>query len=148
MLAELTAYNVLFTVTTGAALLYGCIAAVQTYIGMYRVEQNLRYAAYRHANLCLFAHIHKQASNAQEIVETGVEGTTAVVKALHKGIADIPFTILEAIPVTRGVTKIVHGTHDSISDLVYGSISLSNKTTGKIIRKGLGTTQKKDESKD
>ena len=65
-------------------------------------------------------------------------------RTIHKGIAAIPFGILEAIPVTRHTTKVVRGTHDLISDAVYGSISIVNKTSGKVIRKGIGKATRKD----
>jgi len=38
-------------------------------------------------------------------VTEGVALGTDVVKAVHLGIASVPFSVLEAIPVTRGVTS-------------------------------------------
>lgn len=101
-------------------------------------ESSLRYVAARQAELVLLAENQQQLLEAQEILEGSIEGTTATVRAIHKGIASIPFGILEAIPVTRDTTKVVRGTHDLISDVVYSGISVANKTSGKAIRKGIG----------
>lgn len=101
-------------------------------------EHALRYTAARQAELVLLAENHQLLLDTQEILEGSIEGTTATVRAIHKGIASIPFGILEAIPVTRDTTKVVRGTHDLISDVVYSGISVANKTSGKAIRKGIG----------
>lgn len=81
-----------------------------------------------------------QLLEAQEKLEDTIGLTTSTVRTIHKGIAAIPFGILEAIPVTRHTTLVVRGTHDLISDAVYGSINIMTKTTGKVIRKGIGTS--------
>lgn len=101
-------------------------------------EDHLRRVAYRQADLVIFAESHQQLLEAQEILESSIHGTTATVRALHLGIASIPFGILEAIPVTRDTTKVVRGTHNLISDVVYSGISVANKAGGNIIRKGIG----------
>lgn len=101
-------------------------------------ERALLYTASRQAELVLLAENHKLLLDTQEILEGSIEGTTATVRAIHKGIASIPFGILETIPVTRDTTRVVRGTHDLISDVVYSSISAANKTSGKAIRKGIG----------
>lgn len=107
-------------------------------------ESCLRYIAGRQAELVLLAENQQQLLEAQEILEGSIDGTTAAVRAIHKGIASIPFGILEAIPVTREPTRVVRGTHDLISDVVYSGISVANKTSGKVIRKGIGDVR--DES--
>ena len=104
----------------------------------HQAERNLRYIAARQAELVLLAENHQLLVDTQELLEESIEGTTATVRAIHKGIASIPFGILEAIPVTRDTTRVVRGTHDIISDVVYSSISTANKTSGKVIRKGIG----------
>lgn len=83
-----------------------------------------------------------QLLEAQEKLEDTIDLTTSTVRTIHKGIAAIPFGILEAIPVTRHTTLVVRGTHDFISDLVYSSISIASKTTGIVIRKGIGTSSR------
>ena len=79
----------------------------------------------------------QQLAQAQQISETAVAGGTEVVRAVHRGIAAIPFTILEAIPVTRDTTRVVRKTHDLISDAVYGSIRAVNRGVGVQLRRGL-----------
>lgn len=101
-------------------------------------ETSLRYTAYRQADLVLFAEGHQQLLEAQEFLESSIHGTTATVRAIHLGIAAIPFGILEAIPVTRDTTKVVRGTHNLISDAVYSSISVANRAGGVLARKGIG----------
>lgn len=101
-------------------------------------ETSLRYTAYRQADLVIFAEGHQQILEAQEMLESTIHGTTATVRAIHLGIAAIPFGILEAIPVTRNTTKVVRGTHNLISDAVYSSISVANRASGVAIRKGIG----------
>lgn len=101
-------------------------------------ETSLRYTAYRQADLVIFAEGHQQLLEAQELLESSIHGTTATVRAIHLGIAAIPFGILEAIPVTRDTTKVVRGTHNLISDAVYSSISVANRAGGVLTRKGIG----------
>lgn len=75
----------------------------------------------------LAAQIKAQFAAGQALAENVVEGGTSTVRAVHKGIAGIPFGILESIPVTRDTTRIVRKIHDAISDGVYGGISATNK---------------------
>lgn len=79
----------------------------------------------------------RQIADAQRITETVVSGGTRTVRAIHRGIAAIPFGILEAIPATRDVTRIVRTSHDLISDAVYGSIQAVNRGVGHGLRAGL-----------
>ena len=75
------------------------------------------------------------ADDVQKIAEVSVEGGTRTVQLVHHGIAAIPFGILEAIPPTRPVTKIVHVAHDLIANSVYGTISLANRGLGRLWRR-------------
>jgi hypothetical protein len=109
-----------------------------------RCESHLLHVSNHQAELVLFIENQRQLLEAQEILEDTIDITTATVRSIHKGIAAIPFSILEAIPVTRDTTRVVRGTHDLISDVVYSSISFANKTSGKVIRKGIGKVISKD----
>ena len=80
----------------------------------------------------------------QRVTEQGVELGASTVRSVHRGIASIPFGILEAIPVTRHPTRIVRGLHDQISDVVYDSISGGNKLLGGALRLGLKQAVKND----
>lgn len=68
----------------------------------------------------------KSFSDGREVIVQRTETTaaamefgTTVAKFGHHAIAAIPFTILEAIPVTRYPTIAVHRTHDVIADGAY-----------------------------
>lgn len=79
----------------------------------------------------------------QQITESSVAGGTQAVRAVHKGIAAIPFSILEAIPVTRDTTRVVRAVHDLTSDRVYAAISTVNRLLGETSRHAIGDAAKK-----
>lgn len=79
----------------------------------------------------------QQLADAQRLSETVVAGGTQAVRAIHQGIAAIPFGILEAIPVTRDTTRVVRATHDLIAGAVYGGIGAVNRGIGAGLRAGL-----------
>jgi len=106
-------------------------------------ESHLLHVSSHQAELVLLVDNQWQLFEAQEKLEDTIDIATATVRTIHKGIAAIPFGILEAIPATRHTTKVVRGTHDLISDVVYSSISIANKTSGKVIRKGIGKANNK-----
>lgn len=86
---------------------------------------------------CKQAEALQRIAQAQTLAETVVHGGTATVRAVHKGIASIPFGILEAIPATSLQTKAVRKTHDAIADGVYGAISGVNRLIGEAARKAI-----------
>lgn len=67
---------------------------------------------------------------AQRLTETTIDAGADVARAVHQGIAAIPFGVLEAVPVARDVSRVVRRTHDLIADAVYGSIKGVNKAVG------------------
>lgn len=83
--------------------------------------------------------MQSRVAGAQQLAETVIDTGTATVRAVHLGIARIPFGILESIPVTRDATRIVRQTHDIISDAVYGTIRGVNKAAGQVTRTVIGT---------
>jgi hypothetical protein len=111
-------------------------------------ESHLLHVSSQQAELLLLIKNQSQLFEAQERLEDTIDTAASVVRTLHKGIAAIPFGILEAIPITRHTTKVVRGTHDLISDVVYSSISIANKTSGKVVRKGIGKVTHKGSDKD
>lgn len=92
----------------------------------------------------LVAAIRAQISAGQTIAEDVVAGGTSTVRAVHKGIASIPFGILESIPVTRDTTRVVRLIHDAISDGVYGGISATNRVLHQVARGAVKTGIKSD----
>ena len=81
--------------------------------------------------------IERQLAEAQRLTEAVVSGGTRTVRAIHRGIAAIPFGILEAIPATRDATRVVRLSHDLIADAVYGGIAVVNRGVGHGLRAGL-----------
>ncbi|MES2885275.1 MAG: hypothetical protein V4709_10750 [Pseudomonadota bacterium] len=75
--------------------------------------------------------------DSSQLAEHAIATGTAVVKEVHKGIADIPFSVLEAIPATAKSAKLLRGLHDSISDGVYGALGNLNKAVGRELRKSV-----------
>jgi hypothetical protein len=80
----------------------------------------------------------------QQAAELGVDIGAKTVRAVHMGIAAIPFGILDAIPVTRHPSRLVRTVHDEISGVVYDSISGGNRLIGSALRLGLGQRRKPD----
>lgn len=79
----------------------------------------------------------RQLIEAQRLTESVVSGGAMTVRAVHRGIAAIPFGILEAIPATRDAARVVRASHDLISDAVYGGIGALNRGVGHGLRAGL-----------
>lgn len=80
---------------------------------------------------------------AQQTTEHLLETGQAVVREVHKGIAAIPFDILEAIPGAGPPTRLLRGVHDRVTDSVYGALSGMNRAVGRELRKGLGGAAQK-----
>jgi len=76
----------------------------------------------------------RRVAALQLVAEHAVEGGTRATQLVHYGIASIPFGILEALPPTRAVTRVVRVTHNVIADSVYGAISAVNRGLGKLLR--------------
>lgn len=112
------------------------LAALQ--LGMRRVAAALLEGSRAEAQL-------ETLRQVQRVAEQSVELGTTTVRNVHRGIASIPFGILEAIPVTRHPTRIVRGLHDQISDVVYDSISGGNKLIGSALRLGLKQSARNDD---
>ena len=68
-------------------------------------------------------------------------GGTRAARALHQGIASIPFDILETIPATRDTTRVVRRIHDFTADNVYAAISAVNRLAAESGRERLRTTR-------
>jgi len=53
-----------------------------------------------------------------------LDASSRAVRETHRAIADIPFSILESIPATRGGARQLRRIHDLASDGIYTGISL------------------------
>ena len=107
-------------------------------------EQLARTAAVR-AEAQLMREANQRLAQWQDVTETSIDSGTAAVRAIHRGIAAIPFDILEAIPATRDTTRLVRGVHDFTSDNVYAAISLVNRLAGQRGRRILNRGQRRDD---
>lgn len=75
---------------------------------------------------------------AQRFTEGAVDETSRTVEDIHRGIASVPFEVLDRIPATRDTARIVREVHDLTSGTVYGSIRGINRLLGSGLRSGLG----------
>lgn len=126
-----------------ASLLVVC-ASLGLGFGFVRVRRALREA--RDAQFCgevmqaegeRLLRVEQQLAQAQRLSESAVALGAGVVRGVHRGIAAIPFGVLESIPATRDTTRLVRKTHDLIADAVYGSIGAVNRGVGAKLREGL-----------
>lgn len=85
---------------------------------------------------------------AQTLAETVVDGGTATVRAVHMGIASIPFGILEAIPSTSLSAKTARKTHDAIAERVYDTISGVNRLIGHAARSAIKPAEPQTKPQD
>ena len=107
-------------------------------------EQLARTAAVR-AEAQLMREANQRLAQWQDVTETSIDSGTAAVRAIHRGIAAIPFDILEAIPATRDTGRVLRGVHDFTSDNVYSAISLVNRLAGQRGRRILNRGQSRDD---
>lgn len=75
----------------------------------------------------------------QKFTEATIGGSTQAVRSVHFGVAAIPFSILEAIPVTRDTTRLVRGVHNLTANAVYGAIGAVNQWVGLALRAANGS---------
>lgn len=94
------------------------------------VAKQLTRTAEVHAEAGRMKQANDRLAEWQEVTEASISGGTQAVRAVHKGIAAIPFSILESIPATRDTARIVRGIHDFTSDNVYAAISTVNRLAG------------------
>lgn len=83
--------------------------------------------------------IQRRLAEAQRLAETVVDSGTAAVRAVHFGIASVPFDLLEKVPVARDATRVVRQAHNLIADAVYGAIRGANRVLGETTRKAAKT---------
>ncbi len=64
----------------------------------------------------------KRIRGLAALLSDAVEHGTSAVERVHLATAARPFAVLERIPPTAPVARVVHVTHDAIASGVYGSI--------------------------
>lgn len=72
--------------------------------------------------------------NNQQLAEDAIDTGTSLTREIHRGIASIPFSILENIPPTAGTARTVRKIHDSISGDIYAALSNLNRDVGRQLR--------------
>jgi hypothetical protein len=97
------------------------------------LQRALAEGRHQEERLATLENLREAQATAEQVIAAG----GSVVREVHKGIAAIPFDILDSIPSTRGSAKVARGMHDSIADGVYSALSGINKTVGREIRKTL-----------
>lgn len=84
-----------------------------------------------------------------DVLGHGVQHGAEQLKRVHLSVADETFQVLNTIPVTRPVSRIVRACHHGISTLSYASVSLAGRAVvglaGVAPRAG-GAAQTDDES--
>lgn len=88
-----------------------------------RIEERARVLASR-----------ERLEEAQRVAEGAVGFGTESVREVHMAIADIPFGVLEQLPVTRDPARVVRQVHDVTAQGVYDAIGLVNRLSGRGLR--------------
>ena len=91
----------------------------------------------RARELELFSRRRTEVVERTETALAVLDGGTSATQLGHQLIAAIPFAILEAIPVTRPVTKVVHGVHDATADSVYKLLGVAAREASRRMRESL-----------
>lgn len=79
----------------------------------------------------------ERLEQTQRVTEGTVDLVTETVRTTHTVIADIPFTVLDRITVTRKPAAVVRKVHDTTAHGVYDAISFVNRVAGRGIRRGI-----------
>lgn len=114
-----------------------CQQKIDQRLALRQIRRQIQRAEIQRSEQRLYALCVEQLEKTQALLESGIDETTAGVRALHQEIANIPFSVLESIPVTRDTTKVVRGIHDLISNGVYSAISVGNQMAGSASRSGI-----------
>jgi hypothetical protein len=72
----------------------------------------------------------KRLRGALALLTDAVDQGAAAIEKVHLATAERPFTILEAIPPTARVARIVHVAHDTIASGVYATVRATSRLVG------------------
>ncbi len=138
-------------VVLGVLLLMSGPAALFGAYHMRLRRLNLRNAERR---VVAFASELGHARTAQDRLDTlrnqmadSLDASSRAVRDTHRAIADIPFSILESIPVTSAGARKVRRIHDLASDGIYTGIGMLARWQ-KVRRRQSGTSGSAIESND
>lgn len=76
----------------------------------------------------------QRLEEAQRTAEVAIDVGNTSVREMHQAIAGIPFGVLEQVPVTRDVSRVVREVHDTAAKGVYDAIERVNKLAGRGLR--------------
>ncbi|WP_293369112.1 hypothetical protein [Nevskia sp.] len=107
------------------------------------LERALADGRHQAERLATLEKLREAQATAEQVIAAG----GSVVRDVHKGIASIPFDVLESIPATRDRAKAAREIHDSITEGVYGALAGLNRAVGRELRKGLKTAGEDAEPK-
>jgi hypothetical protein len=134
LLASLALGAVLLAAGLIALAVRSWLAALRELVLARRMELRHRaWTAERARFLAIRTSIAEKTTNTTDAVQLG----STIAQAGHQAIADIPFSVLGAIPATRRRSKLVRDIHDGIADTVYGTISAVSGGVGEVSRKML-----------
>jgi hypothetical protein len=77
-----------------------------------------------------------------ELVAHGIQHGAVKLKRVHLSIADESFRVLETIPVTRPVSRVVRGWHHGISNVSYTSVELHGHAIARLAALGANYAKK------
>lgn len=123
------------------SILLGIAVATFWYGELGRMRADLRRDEIILGEAARMHRIGRQIAEVQEASESTVALGMRLARTMHRGIAAIPFEILEAIPMTRDTTRIVRASHDLIAGAVYDSIEAVNRGLGTQIRSQLSRSR-------
>lgn len=113
-----------------------------------RQAQQLAQSLRRVAVLALDAQLRLESqarlARAQQFAENAFDLTHTTVRAVHRGIASIPFTLLARNPETKDKALRVQAIHDETADAVYEGLSAINRLVGRGVRRSIGVRDTPD----
>lgn len=129
----------MFAVTLSAGALIALLL-----VTWWRLERNLRTLDAQIARSAAIAadqqrraEAQRRLARAQQFTEEAVALTNTTVRAVHQGIANIPFTLLTANPGTGEQARRAKRIHDATSQWVYDGIARVNRRLGAEIRRSI-----------
>lgn len=132
------------------ALSTGALTALLL-LAWWRLERNLRMLDAQLARSAAIAadqqrraEAQRRLARAQQFTEEAVALTNTTVRAVHQGIAHIPFTLLGANPATQEQARQAKRVHDATSRWIYDGIARVNRRLGAEIRRSIQSASDSD----
>jgi hypothetical protein len=102
------------------------------------LADSLRRVALRALDAQRRADAQARLARAQQLTESAVDLTSATVRAVHRGIAAIPFALLANKPSAKDRVLKAQAAHDETAEAVYEGINAINRLVGRGVRRGIG----------